>query len=44
MFNEVADEMKKYFDILEQWWINKKREGQWFLGLGNLKAQLVLQR
>lgn len=41
MFGEVAEEMRRYFETLERGWMNKKREGQWFLGLGRLYLQLA---
>ena len=41
MFKEVAGEMQKYFETLERGWMNRGREGQWFLGLGRLYVQLA---
>jgi hypothetical protein len=41
MFKEVAEEMRQYFETLERGWMDKKREGQWFLGLNRLYVQLA---
>ena len=41
MFKEVAEEMRKYFETLERGWMDRKREGKWFLGLGRLYLQLA---
>ena len=40
MFKEASEEMRKYFEILERGWMEMKREGKWFLGLGRLYLQL----
>ncbi len=41
MFKEVAEEMQRYFETLERGWTDRKREGQWFLGLDRLYVQLA---
>jgi len=41
MFKEVAEDMRKYFETLERGWMDRKREGKWFLGLGRLYLQLA---
>ena len=41
MFREVGSDMRRYYESLERGWMDRSREGQWFLGLDRLHVQLA---